>query len=146
MMRLIVQHTELSWCHTMDGRIGANQKDPITLCLQLSMMELRGMTNLKGDVRGKGLFAGGRNQTMEVLEQKLLLVGCLWVIAFTDIQDILLHVFLHHEPRTTTKAQSMTLSDGMEPQALMLSDAFSRLQFQHHRVAHLSNGGYSRCS
>ena len=66
---------------------------------------------------------------MEIVQRELLLVGSLRVIAMAHIEDILLYVFLDDKPRTAAEAQSLTLSNGMIPQSLVLSDTLTRFQF-----------------
>ena len=49
----------------------------------------------------------------------------------TYIQNIVIHILLDDEPRSTAKAQSFALTDGMEPQSLMFADTLSGLHFNH---------------
>ena len=41
------------------------------------------------------------------------------IVATTHVDDILLDVFLDYKPRSTAEIQALTLTDGMEPEALM---------------------------
>ena len=111
MMRLIVQYTELSWCHPVYRFVGMNGIYSTFLCFQYGMMELWGMTDLETDI----LSIDRSCQQMQVMDPELLLVCRLRIIAFADIQDILLHVLLHDKPRTTAEAQTVTLSDSVKP-------------------------------
>ena len=66
---------------------------------------------------------------MEIMQRELLFIGCLRVIAMTHIEDILLYVFLDDKPRTAAEAQSLTLTNGMIPESLVLTDALACFQF-----------------
>ena len=50
--------------------------------------------------------------------------GC---VTLDDVEDVLLHILLHHIPRTATQAKSLALSDGVEPVALVLAEHLARL-------------------
>ena len=68
---------------------------------------------------------------MEIMQREFLLVGSLRIIAMAHIEDILLYVFLDDKPRTAAEAQSLTLSDGMIPQSLVLTDTLTCFQFDN---------------
>ena len=68
---------------------------------------------------------------MKVTDRKVLTVGRFGVIAMRDVKDVQYNILFHHKPRTTTEAHTLTLSDGMEPESLVLTDTFTRLQFYY---------------
>ena len=76
-MCLIVQHTELTWCHTMDGSVRKNLIDTIPYSLHLRTMKIWGMTNLETDRRS----VYRSRQQVQVMNSELLLICRLWVIA-----------------------------------------------------------------
>ena len=52
---------------------------------------------------------------MHIVNGKVLLVGCLGIIAVRDVKDVVRHILLHHNPGTTAKAHALTLADGVKP-------------------------------
>ena len=68
---------------------------------------------------------------MEILKGEILLVRRLRVVTMTHIQNVVLHILLNHEPRTAAEAQTLTLSDSVEPQTLVAADALARLHLNH---------------
>jgi len=70
-------------------------------------------------------------EEMEILQWEILLVSRLRVVTMTHIQNIVLHILLNHEPRTTAEAQTLALTDGVEPQTLVATDALTRLHLNH---------------
>ena len=68
---------------------------------------------------------------MEAMHREVLLVGRLRVVAVRHVKNILRYILLHHKPRTTPEAHTLALSDGMEPQALVLTDATTGLQLYY---------------
>ncbi len=70
-------------------------------------------------------------EEMEILKGEILLVRRLRVVTMTHIQNVVLHILLNHEPRTAAEAQTLTLSDSVEPQTLVAADALARLHLNH---------------
>ena len=93
------------------------------------MRKLRGVPNLKGNLLLVGKFTPWifRNE-IESLHIDHLAILRLWIIAVGYIDDIASDVLLDHEPRATTQAQSLALSDRMKPIAVMLTHDLTRLQ------------------
>ena len=52
---------------------------------------------------------------MHIVNGKVLLVGCLGIIAMRDVKDVIRHILLHHKPRTAAKTHALALADGVEP-------------------------------
>lgn len=100
-----------------------NHPSAILQLLDGGWMILRCMAYLESDLLHRYLTS----EEMEIMQGEVLLVGCLRVIAVTHVEDIVLHVLLDNKPRTTAKAQALALSDGMEPQALVLAYLLARL-------------------
>lgn len=70
-------------------------------------------------------------EEMEILKGEILLVRRLRVVTMTHVENIVLHILLYHEPRTAAEAQTLALTDGMEPQTLVATDALARLHLNH---------------
>ena len=68
---------------------------------------------------------------MHIMNREGLLIGSFRIIAMRDVKNIVTNIFLYDKPWTTTKAHALSLANGMKPQAFMLSDASSRLEFNH---------------
>ena len=52
---------------------------------------------------------------MEIVHGDVVFIHLLWVIAMRHKEDVPLDILLHHKPRTTTKAESLALTDGIVP-------------------------------
>ena len=65
---------------------------------------------------------------MEVANGEVLLVGCLWVVAMRDVDNVVLNVFLDNKPRTSAQPHALSLSVGVEPVPFVVSDEFASLQ------------------
>ena len=79
--------------------------------------------------RAWGTIGGG----MEIVHFELLLIGCFGVVAMADVEDVLRHIFLHHEPWSAAQAQAFALTNGVKPQPTMLPN--SLVGFPLHNVA-----------
>ena len=123
-MGFVVQDAELSGCHTVDGSIGMNEPDAIRLWLDRSPVILGRVSNLESDRRGK-FYAWSKQ--MKVADGKVLLVSGFRVVAMRHIERVGLHILLDDEPRPPSQSKSLTLSDGVKPQASMLADVPSCL-------------------
>lgn len=126
-MIFIINYAELAWSYTMNCLFRMNHPSAIIEFFDSSRMILRCMSNLEGYLLHRH-FPG---KEMEVLQWEILLISRLRVITMTYIQNIVLHILLDDEPRTATKAQSLALTDGMEPQSLMFANALSGLHLNH---------------
>ena len=120
----------------MNGRIGMNQVFPLSYLFNRRRQVFRCMTNLESDVHELSgvivlILMKRLREEMEIMNTEVLFIGCLRIVTVTDKKNILLNIFLDHKPRTTAEAQSLALSDGMEPQAFVLTNSLACFQFNH---------------
>ena len=132
----IINHTELTWCHPMNGRISMNQVFPLSYLFNRRSQVFRCMTNLESDVHELSgvivlILMKRLREEMEIMNTEVLFIGCLRIVTVTDKKNILLNIFLDHKPMTTAEAQTLALSDGMEPQAFVLTNSHACFQFNH---------------
>ena len=66
---------------------------------------------------------------MEIVDGEVLLISRLGIIAMGNVEDVVSDVLFDHKPRSATKPHTLSLTDGMKPQTLMLPDTLARLQF-----------------
>ena len=66
---------------------------------------------------------------MHVMDRERLLVGGFRIIAMRDVKNIFTNIFLYDEPGATGEAHAFALADGVEPEAFVLPDATTRLEF-----------------
>lgn len=114
MMILIIHHAELSGSHAVDRLFRMYHPSAIFEFFDSGWMILRRMANLERYLLHRHL-AG---EEMEILKREILLVRRLRIVAVTHVENVLLHILLDYEPRSTAEAQPLALADGMEPQAL----------------------------
>ena len=112
-MLFVIYNAELPGCHAMDGAFGMNGETAIERFYSCRQV-IGGMANLKSYLFGQGRSCLG-SEEMEVTDSKILPVGCLWIVALGDIEDIMLYIFLHSKPWSNAETQAMTLADGVEP-------------------------------
>ena len=86
-------------------------------------MVLRRVTDLEGDLTG----GQARCEEMEIADGEVLFIRRLGVVAMRDIEDVLRHILLDDKPGAAAKAHALALTDGMEPESLVLTDAPARL-------------------
>ena len=127
MMLRIVDDAELTGCHTMNLVFTVDRISVVTVIDDRCFVRVGCMTNLESDMLGK------RRDTfceeVEAVNDKVALVSRLRIIAMTDVENIILSVFLHDEPRAAPESETFALSDGMEPVSFMLTNFLSGLQF-----------------
>ena len=63
-------------------------------------MPIGGVTYLEGDTLGKL----GKGEEMKVMHRKILLIGCLRVVAMGDRENVVLYILLDNKPGTATEA------------------------------------------
>ena len=127
MVVLIIDHTELSWCHPVDFLFRVNHKRMVIAPLKGRLMVFRGMTNLKRYLtRGQTLC-----EEMEIVHLEILLISRFRVVAMRHVEDILSDILLDDEPRATAKAHALSLTNRMEPQALMLANHLTCFELNH---------------
>ena len=118
---LVVDDTELSWGDAMYPVFRMYDKFVISGPFQSGWMILWRMADLKGHIRKRPSFC----EEMEVTHREILLIGRLRIVTMRNVKNIHAHILLHHEPGTTPKSHAFTLTDCMEPKALMFADISS---------------------
>ena len=66
---------------------------------------------------------------MHVMDRERLLVGGFRIIAMRDVKNIFTNIFLYDEPGAAGEAHALALADGVEPEAFVLPDATTCLEF-----------------
>ena len=66
---------------------------------------------------------------MKSLYREILLISCFWVVTMGDIKDVLTDILFDYKPGASSKAHALALPNGMEPQALMFTNALTSLKF-----------------
>src|SRR5574344_2733916 len=94
-------------------------------------MIFRSMTDFERDIHLLGISPWVTSQEMKIVDIEYIFVCSFGFISLTYIKDIVDHVFLDDIPRTAPETQSMTLTDGVEPESFMNSYFLSCFQFQH---------------
>ena len=122
----IVDDAELAWCDAMNLVIAVNDKRAIGKGLYGGRMAVWGMPNLEGYMLWQSSYALGKK--VESVNSKVAAIGCGGVIAMTDVENILLRIFLHHEPGTSPETETLTLPNSMEPVAAMLANLLACLE------------------
>ena len=123
-MGLVIDYTELTGSYAVDLLLAMDDIGIISCGLHRSLVPLGSVAYLEGDALGKA----GDGEVMEVVDGERLLVGCLGVVAMGHIEDIVGDILLDYKPRTTTEAESLALTDGVEPQTLVATYAATSLQ------------------
>ena len=123
-MGLVIDYTELTGSYAVDLLLAMDDIGIISCGLHRSLVPLGSVAYLEGDALGKA----GDGKVMEVVDGERLLVGCLGVVAMGHIEDIVGDILLDYKPRTTTEAESLALTDGVEPQTLVATYAATSLQ------------------
>ena len=124
MMVLVVNDTELAGGYAMYFLLAMDNIRTVGNLLHRCLMPFGSVTYLEGDTLGKV----GNGEEMEVVDGKILLIGCLRVVAMGDIENVALYILLDNKPWTATKTKSLALTDGVEPQTLVGTYAATSLQ------------------
>ena len=100
MMGLVVNDTELTGSYAVDLLLAMDDIGIISCGLHRCLMPFGGVAYLEGDALGKA----GDGEVMEVVDGKILLIGCLRVVAMGDIENVVLYILLDNKPWTATEA------------------------------------------
>ena len=122
MMLFIVYHAELSRCYAVDGLCGMNGIAAFSRLFYGCRMIFGRMSDFECNV----LHIQRLGEEMEIVYLKVRLVGRFRVVSPADKKHVGLNILLHHKPRTTPKAQSVTLTDGVKPQSAVLANLLAR--------------------
>ena len=99
-MDLVVNDTELAGGYAMYFLLAMDDIWTVGYLLHRCLMPFGGVTYLEGDTLGKL----GKSEKMEVVDGKILLIGCLRVVAMGDIENVVLYILLDNKPWTATEA------------------------------------------
>ena len=111
MMTLIIHHTKLSWRHPVYGFLGMYHQATVCHTFYCGRVAFWSMAYLEGDMMHVHLAS----KEVEVMQREIFFISSLRIITMTHIKDVLLHIFFHNKPRASTKAKSLTLTDGVIP-------------------------------
>ena len=76
-----------------------------------------------------------RNEVHFVEVQHLaILLGC--AVAVAHIHHIILHILLHHIPWSATQPKALALTDGVEPESVVLAKFFACFDFNNRALLH----------
>src|SRR3712207_754320 len=102
MVLLVVNHAELPRRHAVDRRRGVYDELVNGQPFYRGRMVFGRVTYLKGHfgTRRQHVRSG---EIMEIMHLKILLIGCLRVVAMAHIEYVALHIFLHDEPRSASE-------------------------------------------
>ena len=123
-MGLVIDYTELTGSYAVDLLLAMDDIGIISCGLHRCLVPLGSVAYLEGDTLGKL----GKCEKMEVVDGKILLIGCLRVVAMGDIEDIVGDILLDYKPGTATKTKSLALTYGVKPQSFVGTYAATSLQ------------------
>ena len=120
-MILIVDNTVLAGSDALDFLVGLNAVE-IADAADVATRKLGRMADLEGNLlRVVELAPRILGDEIEAVHIDGLAILRLRIVAIGDVDDVTTNVLLNHKPRATTQAQPLTLSDGMEPIAVVLT-------------------------
>ena len=131
-MFLVVDHAELSRRNALYQFFGVNDELSLASAFEHSRMIFGRMANLETHTcRCSKLSPRVERKEVEIVYGEVLLVCGARLVALAHIQRVVSNILLYHVPRTATEAESVTLSDGVEPQTAVLANELARFQFEH---------------
>ena len=83
------------------------------------------MTNLKRNISTLYWYC----EPVEVVDGEVRFVGGGGVVAMGDVEDVVGDIFFDDEPGTSGEAHAFALTNGVEPEAFVLANATTRLEF-----------------
>ena len=131
MVVFVINHAELSWRHTLDEVFSVYDERAIACAFKCRTVVFGRMSYLKPHVHTVLSLPRIERKEMEIVYWEILFVGGARLETLAYKQYVALHVFLHRIPRSAAEAKSVTLTDGMEPKTLMLTNLLAGLQFEH---------------
>ena len=107
-MLMVVDDAKLSGRHSMHRFVGMHRGTAIIVQFECGGKIFRSVANLEGNAQSAcclwrvvvGLWR--QCEPVEVVDRNILHIGRLWVIAMTDVENVALHILLHHKPWPTT--------------------------------------------
>ena len=136
---LVIDDTELTRGDTMDRGLGMDGVGVGGCLFQRAGEVFGGVTDFKCNVRAQPLGRlgdrrkcdrlGDRCQPVDVVDGEVGFVGGGGVVAVGDVEDVVGDVFFDDEPGTTREAHAFALTDGVEPEAFVLTDTTTSFEF-----------------
>ena len=132
MVLLVVDYAKLTRCHALYQLVGMDDELALARALKHSRMVFGRMANLEAHTcRCARLTPRVERKKVEIVYGEVLLVSGTRFETLTHIQHIVGYILFHDVPRTATEAESVALSDGVEPQTAVLAYKPARLQFEY---------------
>ena len=127
-MFLVVHHAELARRHALDKLVGVNNEAAFRGAFQGGRMVFGGVADLEA-YASRCAWSAPRveREEMEVVDGEVLLVCCARFEALAHVQHVGSHILLHYVPRSAAESQSVSLSNGVKPQAAVLAYQLARL-------------------
>ena len=101
----------------------------IAVFVQFTRRKLGRMANFKGNVYGFGDVAPWVfGNKVEVVQGHFFAVLSLHIVTLRYVHHVFLGIFSHHVPWPTAQAQTLALSNGMEPKAVVFAQYFARFK------------------
>ena len=136
-MLVVVDDAELSGSHPVHGFVGVYDSAAVVEQLKCGRQILWRVADFKTDtqsalcLRRVAVGLGWQREPVEVVYGNVLHVGCLGVVAVADVEDVALHVLLHHKPRAAAQSESLALADGVELVAMVQANNLARFLLHH---------------
>ena len=99
-MLLVINDAELTGSNALNEIIRKDRVATFSRLFKTGLMELRCMADLERHLRGQLSWS----EMMEIMEPELLAPCLLRLVALGHIEHVLLHILLHHIPRTAAEA------------------------------------------
>ena len=127
-MFLVVHNAELARRHALDKLVGVNYEAAFRGAFQGAGMVFGGVAYLEAHSSRCARSAPRvEREEMEVVDGEVFLICCARFEAFAHVQHVGSLILLHDIPRSAAEAESVSLSDGVKPQAAVLAYQLARL-------------------
>ena len=127
-MFLVVHNAELARRYALDKLVGVNYEAAFRGAFKGGRMVFGGVAYLEAHSSRCARSAPGvEREEMEVVDGEVLLVSCARFEALAYVQHVGSHILLLYVPRSAAEAESVSLSDGVKPQATVLAYLLARL-------------------
>ena len=123
MMILIINNTKLAWSYSVNRGLGMDDVSIRGDLFHFGGIILWGMTNFKRNI--STLYWD--SEPVEVVDGEVGLVGGGGVVAMGDVEDVVGDIFFDDEPGASGEAHAFALTNGVEPEAFVLTNATTRL-------------------
>ena len=129
-MVLVVDDAELAGGDTVDRGLGVDDVGVGGSLFQRTREIFGGVTDFKCNffVLCFGRL-GDRGEPMDIMDGEVGFVGGGGIVAVGDVEDVVGDIFFDDEPGTARETHAFTLTDGVEPEAFMLTDTTTGFEF-----------------